>query len=81
MAARFLRPLPTLATLLLLGLRINGVEGGFHIVAISHTSDFDFDSPQVRAVTTFDPFHHEKMSLRLTGPGYNSLPLFELNNG
>lgn len=72
----------TISALLALLVLVLGIQGrNFYIIALRQSDDPDIVLPNIQAVTTFDPFHHKDFSLRLTGPGYNTLPLFYLNNG
>ena len=72
----------TIAALFALLFLVVGIQGrNFYIIAVRQSTDLTTVLPNIRAVTTFDPLHRRAFSLRLTGPGYNTLPLFYLNNG
>jgi hypothetical protein len=74
---------PSILALVLLSImgsaKLLSVQGGFYIIAVGESSRTDL--PKIYAVTTFNPYYQRDFKLRLTGPGYNALLVFDLTQG
>ncbi|KAK6535764.1 hypothetical protein TWF281_000016 [Arthrobotrys megalospora] len=76
-----------LPTLSLLGLAAvasaTNTPKNFYLVTSSQATPCpnSSDLPNASAISTFDPYYQEDYLLRLIGPGYNSLPVFNLKRG